>query len=314
MREVARVSLDRRAPALTGFRAALRIYANALEANWQGTIDNLDPEFLHDLRIAIRRIRSLLAEGRRVLPNDVRQELRKSFAWLGTITSPARDLDVYVIGWSDLTAALTQQEVEVLAPSLRHLEAKQVDAHAELAAALGSDRTTGILERFGGWLDLSDAEVEGGREAAVPLGVVAANRLETAQKQVLHAGRRIRPDSAPSDLHQLRKDAKRLRYLLESFGALGGMRRTRAVVGELKRLQDNLGEFQDAQVQAEQLRSELVTAGAGGVETAAAIARLADHLAKRQDTARSQFAERFGDYDRKTARRGVRKLAERMAK
>lgn len=309
--------LDRRAPALTGFRAALRPGADALEVTWQGTIDDIDPEFLHDLRVAVRRTRSLLAEGRRVLPGDVRHELREAFAWFGTMTSRARDLDVQVLGWPELTAVLTPPEVEALAPVLRHLETERVAAHAEASAALRSDRATAIRDRFREWLDLSDEEVPGDREATAPLGVVAADRLGAAQRQVLRAGRRIRPDSPPTELHQLRKDAKRLRYLLESFGALGGTRRTQTVVQELERLQDSLGAFQDAQVQAERLRGELAavaSAGGGGPEPAAALARLAEHLAQRQADARDHVAERFSHYDRKAARRAVRDLLERMAR
>lgn len=312
-----RVGLDRRMPALAGFRAVLRPYAEVLEGTWQGTIDDLDPEFLHELRVAVRRSRSLLAAGRRVLPGDVRQELREAFAWLGGVTGPARDLDVQVMGWPELTAVLTPPQAEALAPVLRHLEAERVATHAEVAAALRSERAVGIRDRFRGWLDLSDEEVQGGREATMPLGVVAADRLRAAQRQVLRAGRRIRSDSPPADLHQLRKDAKRLRYLLESFAALGGKRRTRTVVDELRRLQDNLGAFQDAQVQAERLRdaaAAVASVGGGGPEMAGAVASLTDHLAERQAVARDHFAERFNAYDRKAARRAVRDLTKRIAR
>lgn len=311
------VELDRRMPALTGFRAALRACAEVLEGTWQGTIDDLDPEYLHELRVAVRRSRSLLAEGRRVLPGDVRHELREAFAWLGGVTGPARDLDVYVMGWTELTAVLTPAEAEALAPVLRHLEAERLAAHAEVAAALRSDRAAGIRDRFHGWLDLPDEEVRGGQEAMAPLGIVAADRLRAAQRHVLRAGGRIRPDSPPTDLHRLRKDAKRLRYLLESFGALGGTRRTRAVVEELRRLQDNLGAFQDAQVQAERLRDAAAAAassGGGGPEMAGAVEPLAEHLAEQQASARDHFAERFAAYDRKAARRAVRDLLERIAR
>jgi CHAD domain-containing protein len=310
-----RVELDRRMPALTGFREALRGCAEVLEGTWQGTIDDLDPEFLHELRVAVRRARSLLAEGRRVLPGDVRSELRASFAWLGAVTGPARDLDVQVMAWPELTAVLPPPESDALQPIGRHLEVQRAAAYAEVAAALRSERAIGIREGFRGWLELSDDRVQGGREATASLGIVAADRLRAAQRQVLDAGRRIGSDSPSTELHQLRKDAKRLRYLLESFGALGGTRRTRAVVQELRRLQDNLGAFQDAQVQAERLRDAAVvvaSAGGGGPEMAGAVASLADRLAARQTVARDHFAERFADYDRKAARRDVRDLLKRI--
>ena len=252
-----------------------------------------------------------------MLPGDVRHELREGFAWLGGVTGPARDLDVQVMGWPKLTAVLTPPEVTALEPILRHLEAERVAAYVEVAAALRSGRGVDIREKFRGWLELSDDQVQGGREASVSLGIVAADRLRAAQREILRAGRRIQADSPSTDLHQLRKDAKRLRYLLESFGALGGRRRTRAVVEELRLLQDNLGAFQDAKVQAERLHvaaAVVASAGGGGPELAGAVASLADHLAEREAVAREQFAARFAAYDRKAARRAVRDLLERFGR
>lgn len=53
-----------------------------------------------------------------------------------------------------------------------------------------------------------------------PIGPFIAKRIDKANKKVLRDGRSITSDSAPERLHDLRKDAKRLRYLLECFGQL----------------------------------------------------------------------------------------------
>jgi CHAD domain-containing protein len=159
--------------------------------------------------------------------------------------------------------------------------------------------------------------VTGGRRAERPLGEVAASRLAQAQQQVLTDGRVIGPDSPPEALHELRKDAKRLRYLLESFGPLGGRERLRDILGHLKLLQDNLGEFQDTQVQADRLRAsaaEVVAEGRLPAEADAAVERLAGILEARGAAARDDFARCFADYDARRTRRAVATLIDRMSR
>ena len=63
--------------------------------NLPGTIGDVDTEFLHDVRVAVRRTRSLLKLGRPALPAHVREAWEPQFKWLGDLTTPVRDLDVY---------------------------------------------------------------------------------------------------------------------------------------------------------------------------------------------------------------------------
>ena len=85
-------------------------------ANWPGTIEQLDPEFLHDLRVAVRRTRSVLREGKKVLPPAIVERAEERFGWLGTLTGPARDLDVHLINWATDTDPLTDEVVAALEP------------------------------------------------------------------------------------------------------------------------------------------------------------------------------------------------------
>jgi CHAD domain-containing protein len=313
----ARSTLDRRAPALHGYRTVLRALLDALEANWPGTVEHLDSEFLHQARIAVRRTRSVLTEGRGVLPPDVRREQRQVFAWLGRLTGPARDLDVYVEGWTTLTAPLSAEEASALDP-VRDLLIGQRDAdHRAVSEAMGSVGAASVLATWRAWLALADDGVEGGRRADQPLGKIAGARLTDAQQQVITDGRAIGPTSPPEALHELRKDAKRLRYLLESFGPLGGSQRVKDILSHLKLLQDNLGEFQDTQVQADRLRASAAEVAADGQlspETDAAVERLARILEARGAAARDDFARCFADYDERRTRRTVAELIDRMSR
>ena len=100
------VKLDADLAAIDGFRRVLANLRDAIVVNWDGTVAATDPEFLHDLRVAVRRTRAVLSNAKRVLPNDVRDRARDEFGWFGQLTGPARDLDVYQIEWPDYTGAL----------------------------------------------------------------------------------------------------------------------------------------------------------------------------------------------------------------
>ena len=84
---------------------------------------------------------------------------------------------------------------------------------------------------------------------------LAADRTRRAHGRVLKLGSAITGSSPPESLHTLRKRGKELRYVLEFFASLYDPAAYRAVLGDLKRLQDCLGDFQDSQVQREEIQS-----------------------------------------------------------
>ena len=134
---------------------------------------------------------------------------------------------------------------------LAELERRRRAAHAELARALRSDDVPRAARRAGSaWLTDPDVAPADDRR----LGPFVAERIAKAQRKVLTDGRAITPASPAERLHDLRKDTKKLRYLLECFGSLFPTKGRKAFVAQLKALQDNLGEHQDAEVHLAQLR------------------------------------------------------------
>ncbi len=287
-------------PALEGFRRVLLNLADAIEANLLGTIDDVDPEFLHELRVAVRRTRSVLARAKGVLPEEVREHHRAELGWLGTLTGPARDLDVHLLEWSAGLALLEPSAAVALEPVRVELERRRAAAHGTLSEALQSDRYELLVAGWERWLRAGAGEVAAADAPTV--GAVVAERIAAAQRRVLKAGRAITPDSPPDALHDLRKDAKQLRYLLECFGSLLPAKPRKAFVTHLKVLQDNLGAHQDAEVQVALLR-ELAETLEGPTATLLAMGQLIEVLDQRRLAEREAFAERFSSYDtRPTAR------------
>ena len=106
--------------AAEAWRVVLRSLTDAMTANFAGTLADTDSEFLHDFRVAVRRTRSVLKEGKQVLPPTAREHFRDGFKWLGDVTTPQRDADVHLLDFPDLVASLPPERVEALAP-LREL-------------------------------------------------------------------------------------------------------------------------------------------------------------------------------------------------
>jgi CHAD domain-containing protein len=307
------VPLDAHEPALSGYRRVLSNLADTIEANRPGTIDDIDEEFLHDLRVAVRRTRSVLKEGKNVLPEVERDRYREEFGTLGQQTSPARDLDVYVAGWDDYVAPLGLAGDAGLTKVRREIERRRAAAHRELAKVLASDECRALIDGWRTWL--ADPTVEA--PSRKRLGPVVARRIEKAQDKVLRDGRAITPESPGEHLHDLRKDTKRLRYLLECFGSVFPTDERKAFVGQLKDLQDNLGAHQDAEVHLAQLRDlahDLHERAVVDTDALLAMGRLSDQLERRRAEERSVFAKRFAHYDQKSNRKALANMLARVRK
>ena len=291
------VALDADQPALDGFRRVLANLRDAIVLNWDGTIADIDPEFLHDLRVGVRRTRSVLSNGRDVIPDDVREQARDDFGWLGQITGPARDLDVYQIEWPDYTGPLGAATAALLEPVRSFLDGQRRAQHAVLSTELDGDRATKVIEAWSAWLD-SPVTGDVPSAAARPIGELVERRIRRAHKTMIRRGRTIAPDTDAEVLHELRKDAKKLRYLLECFGGLYETAPRKAFVQRLKALQDNLGEHQDAEVHAHHLRglSDML-APTSSTQTMLATGQLIERLEQRRLACRHEFAERFDAFD-----------------
>ena len=111
----------------------LRRLLEIMRANLPGTIAELDPEFLHDFRVAVRRSRAVQRELRDVFPATPLARFRAGFRRLQQITSDVRDLDVYVIDFDDFRAQLPQSAAADLDPLLLVLRKRRAAAFSRSA-------------------------------------------------------------------------------------------------------------------------------------------------------------------------------------
>jgi CHAD domain-containing protein len=280
-------------------RAAAAVLARllaAIEANLPGTLADVDSEFLHDLRVAVRRTRSVQRQLAGVFPPEPLARFREEFRWLQQVTGPTRDLDVYLHELDAFRAALPGTVAPDLEPLRDLLLGHRRREYRRICRALRSTRASALL---GGWSAFVEGLPEAGRPAgARPIDEVAGGRIRAVYRRMLKMGGAIDDASPPQALHDLRKKGKELRYLLELFASIYPADVITPLVRRLKALQDTLGRFQDREIQAGLLRSlrEEVVALDEGAAALMAMGLLVDRLENEQAAARAEFAERFGAF------------------
>ena len=300
------VALSATMPARAALTAVLLRLLDTLEANVPGTVRDIDTEFLHDLRVAVRRTRTALKLGAGLLPAGLASQYRPAFKWLGDLTTPTRDLDVHLLTFAAGAAELTSASPDDLAPFHDYLARRRAAEQARLARALRSARFTELTTAWRGALEGRTAPRHGPDAAQA-----AAKIIGRAHRRVLGRGSAITAKSPPEDLHDLRKRCKELRYALEFFASLYDPPTHRRAVRELKGLQDCLGTYQDCQVQQEEIRvsaTEMLAAGDVPATALLAMGDLAAHVGQRERQARGEFASRFAAFASEPAQARFRAL------
>jgi CHAD domain-containing protein len=282
---------------------------DTLEANVDGVLNDVDTEFLHDLRIAIRRTRSALKLLGDVLPGDLTLRFASEFRWLGDLTTPVRDLDVQLEELPTMAAGMIAASPADLEPFGVYLARRRAAERRTLNRGLRSDRFAAVL---GDWRKALTVPRTGRRAPAGPRAAeLAADRTRRAYNKVIKLGVAITEDSPAESLHTLRKRCKELRYVLEFFASLHDPAAQRAMVADLKRLQDCLGEFQDSEVQQHEIQTlgaAMLTRQAAPAGTLLAMGEVAGQLGLRQRQARAEFAGRFTAFAGSAGRRRLAAL------
>jgi CHAD domain-containing protein len=279
---------------------------DAIEANVPGTVEDIDTEFLHDLRVAVRRTRSALKLAGDALPEGLADRYAGEFKWLGDLTTPVRDLDVFLLGFDALAGELAEADPADLEPLRGYLHRQRAAERRRLVRGLRSSR---FAELTASWRrDLAALVPNDDGGTAEELGAARAAR---AWRRVARRGAATDAASPPEDLHDLRKRCKELRYVLELFAGVWDPRVYRDLVKELKVLQDCLGEFQDAEVHRDKVRVYAAAMLAGNLAdapTLLAMGELVARLGGRQRRAGGESVARVGRFVTDRNRRRVHDL------
>jgi CHAD domain-containing protein len=252
---------------------ALREQADRLVRHDPGTRTGLDPEDVHQFRVATRRLRAFLRAGSDLVDAGWAGETRTELSWLGGALGAVRDRDVLIERFRSEAEELDEIDRKALEPFFAALDAERDAARAELPAVLDSDRYLALLARL---------------ESEAPLVEASDRTLTSIWRREYRRTRRVMlalGDDPPDDeLHASRIRVKRARYAAELAGPELG-KKGAAFVDAAKELQDVLGAHQDAVVGEELLRRLAPRLR----RSALAMGRLVDREQARREEARAAW-------------------------
>lgn len=237
-------------------RDAVQSMINAMlpiaRENETGVIADADTEFLHDYRICIRKVRSVLSLIKGVYPERDVEFLKTELGAFARETNRLRDLDVYLLSKSayekrlpkSLSAGLTELFDDFAADRAR--EQKRIATH--LASAAYRTRRKKLEAYFN-----APSKIGAAPNADNSIGSLAAERIYKRYRKIVKAGRAVDADTPDAAIHELRIECKKLRYLLEFFSEIFPDPEVRKVEKQLRRLQSRLGNFNDLSVQQDAL-------------------------------------------------------------
>lgn len=258
-----------------------------------GIIADHDIEFLHDYRVLVRRARSVLKVLSGVFSPATTADLKESFRTLGQETNLLRDLDVHLFEQNGQRARVPEWLTEDLDPLFSDLRARRDAEQRRLARKLRSRAYRELVHR----LDIALATPEPGPAAQAEVHAFARQKLRKAMKRVLERGRSITPETPDATVHELRVDAKRLRYTVDLFKGALNPDAAAALIKRLKKFQDVLGRFNDLSVQQDALRAWVAERRDVPRETALAVGALIGGLRAEQAAVRRKVESSFQAFD-----------------
>ena len=305
------INLSSETPIEVVMRSILLRLLEIMEANEWGIKADLDTEFLHDFRVAVRRSRSALGQIRGVLPHKIWDKFSRKFEWLGKITGSTRDLDVYLLNFGAYKNSLPLPIRDDLDPLYFFWEKHRAIEQKKLVKHLESARYRKMTAAWLAYLKAPLAARTRLPNARCLTLDVANQRIWHMVRRVIKEGEVINASSPPEDLHTLRKSCKKLRYLMDFFQSLYPSDEIGQLIKALKLLQNQLGKYQDLHVQIASLaifRTRMKSDSEPSDRTLVAIDIVMQTLEQRQSQVQKMFKARFASFAENKNRVAFRRL------
>ena len=245
------IQLSPTTPSATAIKSMLRFLLHVILQNEAGIKNDKDTEFLHDFRVAIRRTRSMLSQVKSIFPPKITQDFRRFFGELGKVTNRMRDLDVYLLKKDTFIRMLPECFKLDIEPFFIYLQQERKKEFGKTLQYLNSKKYRQILKKWEKFLNESADYSRTAKNAQKACFELACVTIFKRYRAVMKQGDAIHEMTKDEVFHDLRIECKKLRYLLEFFSSLFPQVEITFLVAQLKKLQNNLGRFQDLCVSEE---------------------------------------------------------------
>jgi len=269
-------------------RAQFQLLQHHAPCAWEG----LHPEGVHQMRVATRRLREALRIFGAALPPAEVKRLQTDLAWLGRKLGAVRDCDVQAGRLGRYARHLEKHGLVLPASYKEELGARHAEAAAKLRKALDAAR----FRRLARDHEALRSALLGASDAAPRATIAAAAAPDIARqlRKLFERGRRFSADTPSRRLHKFRIRAKHARYLLEFVDPACGERFSPCIAA-LTRIQDTLGDHQDAEVATADLQRHLAEPVLPAAERKA-LQRLLAFEARKARKARARFDAEWPDF------------------
>lgn len=217
-----------------------------------GVIENIDTECLHQYRVFLRKIRSLISLLGFVFPEEDSTWLKTSLRSIQQQTNRLRDIHVQGLGSGGLNGslpAIVHDQVQSMNQEICNHETEEFKRVCEL---LKSEKYLAEIERIQRYFETA-YQLPVDEIAVQPIGEVAHETLDQTYKKIRKRIRRIIIHSEDEAIHDLRIRFKKIRYLLEFFQPLFDKKSSKILLKRLRKVQNTLGDFNDTSVQQSEL-------------------------------------------------------------
>jgi len=233
-------SLNRKSPPEAAFRLVVQETLRHLQANVPGILDHDDMECIHQARVALRRLRSAQKAFAPFVPDEEWHVITAKVHWLATLLGQVRDLDVFLAETLPSIEAATPGDVDFTSLKVVMTE-RRTHLRREVHAAFTSPRYCTLLIHLLAWLNQPPAV---STTKSIKLDDYVPRSLTRRWQPVKRLGRNWQ-NLSPEQRHDLRKQAKKLRYTAEFFSPLYKHKPVRRYLERLQGLQQVLGDMND---------------------------------------------------------------------
>lgn len=237
------IPIDADMPAEDSVRIASLGLLNSAKLHVSGAVKDIDTEFLHQYRVNFRKLRSLTSLLKKSLPQATVAMLKEKLSMIVGKTNRLRDLDVFLLDEENYRALLPENfnsglsELYTLVRTQRKEEQKKVANY--FSSKIYASEISACAE------ELSLSSTYEMKAATQPILKVAKKLLINRYHKMLAMSATTNSQSADDDVHALRIEFKKFRYLIEFFIDLLPQKDTAKLVGEVKKIQTVLGNFND---------------------------------------------------------------------
>ena len=303
----------------TAREAVGRIVRTMLEIanrNLPGLRSDLDTEFLHDYRICLRKMRSVLGLVRGAYPAEGTRRAREILGDLARQTNRLRDLDVYLLARDDYLLLLPPELRPALRGMFEDFAAEREEEVRRTVSRISAPAHRALFREVEEYFS-REAPHEASPAGDLPVGPLVFRRIYRRYRKIRVIGAGIGAETPDEAVHQLRIECKKLRYLLEFFSELIPKEEGAALIRMLRRLQNHLGEFNDASVQQKSLL-EYWEQKKNGAAVGLGLGGLVSILYQRQQQTRALIVQALEEFcaasTAQAFKRGFKKPASAAAK